>query len=74
MYNLSNKENNEEKNNERRKTMTIWEVQKYGKVVYDFEHTYDGVYRYNNMVYYYNGKYFAETWCTGYRLSFCELI
>ena len=54
--------------------ISIWEVQKYGKVVYDFEHTYDGEYRYNNKVYYYKGKYFAETWCNGYRLSFSELI
>ena len=55
-------------------TITIWEVQKYGTVVHDFEHTYDGKYRYENKVYYYKGKYFAETWCNGYRLSFSELI
>ena len=55
-------------------TITIWEVQKYGTVVHDFEHAYDGEYRYENKVYYYKGKYFAETWCNGYRLSFSELI
>ena len=58
---------------EKTMTMTIWEVQKYGRVLYDYENTYDGKYRYENKVYYSKGKYFAETWCNGV-LLFTTLI
>lgn len=52
----------------------IWEVQHYGEIIHDFQETFGGEYVYRNKVYFYDERYFSETWCNGYRLSFNELI
>lgn len=50
-----------------------WEVQKYGKIVDDYETKIDGRFV-RQKIYRYQKKLYIETWYNGYRLLFHELF